>query len=352
MRIGLVVLLIVWTFYIVRPFLMPLLWAVIIAVSLYPVYTRIESALGGRRALAAVLTTVLALAVLFAPSVYLGGTLVKTVEHLTTQADEGGIRIPPPPDGVGSLPVIGPTVERYWTEAASDSGAVRKRLAPHLKPLAGWLVSAAAGMTLTFATFVVAILVAGVLMAYTPQILSPMRRVVLRVAPREGAGLARLAEDTIRNVSRGVVGVAFIQALCAGVGFLLVGIPAAGLLALLCLVLAVIQLGVLPVVGPIAIYAFFKMDLIVAIPFALWCGFVGLIDNILKPLLLHHGLSTPLWVIVVGSIGGLVSAGITGLFVGPVLLVLAYELGGAWLAADGPGEARDDAGARGPQADP
>jgi len=91
-------------------------------------------------------------------------------------------------------------------------------------------------------------------------------------------------------------------------------------------VLAVIQLGVLPVVGPIAVYAFFKMDLIVAIPFALWCGFVGLIDNILKPLLLHHGLSAPLWVIVVGSIGGLVSAGITGLFVGPVLLVLAYEL--------------------------
>ena len=102
MRIGLVVLLIVWTFYIVRPFLMPLLWAVIIAVSLYPVYTRIASALGGRRALAAVLTTVLALAVLFVPSVYLGGTLVDTVEHLTAQADEGGIRIPPPPDGVGS----------------------------------------------------------------------------------------------------------------------------------------------------------------------------------------------------------------------------------------------------------
>jgi predicted PurR-regulated permease PerM len=149
-----------------------------------------------------------------------------------------------------------------------------------------------------------------------------------------------------------VLGVALIQALCAGVAFMLVGIPAAALWALLCFILAVVQLGVLPVVGPLALYALFTMDLVVAVPFALWCGFVGLIDSILKPLLLHHGMRTPLWVIALGSIGGLVTSGVVGLFIGPVLRVLAYELGRVWPDEAADSQPHDGATSRSPPSDP
>jgi len=334
LRVGLVALLVVLTFQVVQPFVVPLLWAVIIAVSLYPVYARIRAALGGRRAYAAALSTVITLVALTVPFVYLADTLVTSVEPLAARVAKGEINIPPPPAGVGDLPMIGNVVEKYWTEAANDDGAFRARLLRHLKPLAAWLASGAAGLTLAIAQFIAAILVAGVLMARAPEMLEWTHRVVLRLAPSNGATLMQLAGATIRNVSRGVLGVALIQSLCAGVAFLLAGIPAAGLWALLCFVFASIQIGVLPVVGPVAVYALFTMDLTVAIPLALWCGFVGLIDNILKPLLLHHGMDTPLWVFVVGSIGGLISSGFIGLFIGPVLLVLAYEVGREWLNRD------------------
>jgi len=333
---GLIALLVVWSFHVVQPFIMPVIWGGIIAVSLHPVYERIEAALKGHRILAASLTTLLSLAVLVIPTVYLGNTLAVNAEQISHKLDKEGIHIPPPPEGVARLPLVGHTIDKYWREAAKDKGgALRAALERHLKPLGAWFVSAAAGVGFAIAQFVVAIFIAGVMLASTATLLASARRITLRLAPHKGHTLASLAEATIRNVSRGILGVAFIQTLCAGTGFLLAGVPAAGLWALLCFILAVVQIGVLPIVAPVALYVLFTADMTIAIPFALWCAFVGLIDNFLKPLLLHHGMSTPLWVIVVGSIGGLLSSGVIGLFIGPVLLVLAYELLQEWLAEDG-----------------
>jgi predicted PurR-regulated permease PerM len=335
LQVGLIVLLAVWSFQVVRPFLLTVAWGIIIAVTLAPAYERLEIALNRRRALAAAITTLLALALLVVPAVLLSDTLVTSVEHFSHRLDEDGIRIPPPPEVIGNLPVVGHWLEERWLKASQAPEEVRSALARHLKPVAAWLVTAAAGMTVALAQFVVAIVVAGFLLMRAPEVIEWSDRIVRRVAADKGTKLVALAKVTIRNVSRGVLGVALIQTLCAGVAFLLVGLPAAGLWALLCFFLAVVQVGTLPIVAPAAIYVFFTADLWIAIPFAIWCGFVGLIDNVLKPLLLHRGLPAPLWVVVVGSIGGILSSGVIGLFTGPVVLVLGYALLRAWLDEDG-----------------
>jgi predicted PurR-regulated permease PerM len=329
------VLLVVWCFYVVRPFVVPVAWALIIAVSLHPLYQRLEMALKGRRIPAATLTTLIALTVLAIPVAYLVDTLVISIEHVGQKLSGQGLEIPAPPGKIAELPLVGPSLDKYWRRAAQNESALRAKLEEHLKPLGRWFASVAAGAGFALAQFIVAIFIAGVVLACKVPLRAHAQKLVLRVMPHKGAAIVDLAETTIRNVSRGVLGVAAIQTLCAGIGFLLVGLPAAGLWALLCFILATVQIGVLPIVGPAALYVLFTADMSIAIPFAIWCGFVGLIDNFLKPLLLHHGMSTPLWIIVVGSLGGLLSFGVMGLFIGPVLLVLAYELYTAWMSEDG-----------------
>jgi predicted PurR-regulated permease PerM len=132
-------------------------------------------------------------------------------------------------------------------------------------------------------------------------------------------------------VTRGILGVAVIQAILAGLGFLAAGVPAAGLWALIALILSVVQLGVFPVLIPVLIYLFFTADLLTTLLFLGWAVFVGSIDNVLKPILLGRGVAVPMWVVFIGAIGGLLSMGIIGLFIGPVVLVLGYTLFLAWL---------------------
>lgn len=340
---GLIVLLIIWCFHVVRPFVQPMMWGVILAVSLYPIHERIERALMGKRAWSAALTTLLALTLLVIPIAYLGNTLVETAEHLSAGIDKGSIQVPPPPEGLADTPMVGPTLHKHWLRASQDKSAVRELVARYSKPVGAWLLKVTAGVGLSIGGFVVALLIAGVLLARRQQVLAWARSVVLRLAPNRGPVLTHLAQETIRNVSQGVVGVALIQAVASGIGLVLVGMPAAGFLSLICFMLAVIQIGVLPVLLPAALYVLFTADMLVAIPFAIWCSVVGLIDNFLRPLLLHQGMKTPLWVIIVGSIGGLLSSGITGLFVGPVLLVLAYELAQEWMSQPNGGKPEEDA---------
>jgi predicted PurR-regulated permease PerM len=152
-----------------------------------------------------------------------------------------------------------------------------------------------------------------------------------------------LAEAVVRSVSRGILGVALIQALLAGLGMLVAGVPAAGLWALVVLLLATIQIGAFPVLLPVMIYLFYSADLGTAVLFAIWSLFVGSIDNVLKPILLGRGVSVPMVVIFLGAIGGFIGGGIIGLFVGPVVLVVGYELFLAWLAEVAPPTVAADA---------
>lgn len=330
-RVGLAVLLVVWCFHVLRPFLVPILWALVIAIVSYPVYRRLEAALRPRRTLAASLFTLLALVILTVPTVLLSDTLVASVEGLVAGLEQGTIQIPPPPPEVSQWPLIGSWLEPWWRRASQDFSSIPPTLAPHLKSVAAWLLAAATGAGLGLLQFIAAILIAGVLLARAEKDGELARTLAQRIAGDKGQKIFQTAEDTIRSVSRGILGVALIQSLLAGVGFLVMGVPAAGLWALLCLVLSVVQIGVFPVTAPVVLYVVATADWPTSVAFLIWSVFVSLIDNVLKPIFFGRGLDVPVFVIFVGAIGGLISFGVLGLFVGPVVLVVGYKLFMAWV---------------------
>lgn len=333
-RVGVVVALVLYCFQILRPFLTLIIWGIIIAVAVFPIYRRLASGLGDRRTIAAALFIAAALVVLIVPAVMLWETLITGVRGLSQDLQDGSLTIPPPTERVGTWPLIGEPIERLWRLASENIGEALKEIAPQLKALSRWLLTAAAGVGLGILQFVVAIIIAGVLMVNASSGKEASQAIARRLAGARGAELADLAETTVRSVARGILGVAMIQGVLSGLGFMVVGVPGAGLWALVCLFLAIIQVGVLPIFVPIVIYVFATASTGTAVLFLIWSIFVAVIDNVLKPLLLGRGLTVPTLVIFIGAIGGFLASGIIGLFIGAVVLVLGYELFQEWLTKE------------------
>ncbi|MGE5714826.1 MAG: AI-2E family transporter, partial [Betaproteobacteria bacterium] len=331
-RIGLVALLVAWCFQIVWPFIVPVVWGIIIAVAVYPGYRPLEAVLGGRRRIAATLFTLLMLILLIGPTVMLAGTLAESAQGLAADLIDGTLSIPAPPDSISSWPIIGDPMERFWRLASVNLGAALAEIRPQIAAFGRWLLATAAELGLGILQFVLAIIIAGVLLANAQGGGHAARSIATRLAGERGADYAELGQATVRSVARGILGVALIQSLLAGLGFLAVGVPGAGLLALVCLLLAVVQIGPVVVLIATAIYVFSTADTFTAVIFLIWSIFVGLIDNVLKPVLLGRGVKVPMIVIFVGAIGGFLASGIIGLFVGSVVLALSFTLFKAWLA--------------------
>ena len=340
-RIGLIAILVLYCFQIVRPFLIPVVWGVIIAVALHPNYLWLQRVLGGRRTLAAMLFVVLALVLLVAPTFLLSDTLVTGVTGLARSLSEGKLIIPMPPESVAGWPLIGEPLDKFWRLASVNLGGALVEIGPQLKVLGKWLLSAAAGAGLGILQFILAIIIAGVILHHGESGKRVSYAIARRIAEEHGAGFIDLARATIRSVSRGILGVALLQSILAGLGFLAAGLPAAGLWAFLCLLLSVIQIGIFPITVPAIIYVFATGEPTTAVIFLIWNLMVGSLDNVLKPLLLGRGVNVPMAVIFVGAIGGFLASGIIGLFIGSVILVLGYELLLDWLDLDAgvaPGE--------------
>jgi predicted PurR-regulated permease PerM len=330
-RIGLVALLVAWCFQIVRPFIVPVVWGIIIAVAIYPSYCRLESLFGGRRATAAMVCTIMMLAVLIVPSVMLAGTAAESAQRLARDMSDGTISVPLPPDGVSGWPVIGKPLDQFWRLSSENLEEALGEIRPQIAAFGQWLLSAAAGLGLGILQFVAAIIIGGILLAHAQGGARTASAIATRLAGERGKDYAALGQATVRSVARGILGVALIQSLLAGLGFLAVGIPGAGLLALVCLLLAVIQIGPAPVLIGTVIYVFSTADTFTAIVFLIWSLFVAVLDNILKPILLGRGVRVPMVIIFVGAIGGFLVHGIIGLFVGSILLALGFTLFKAWL---------------------
>jgi predicted PurR-regulated permease PerM len=210
-------------------------------------------------------------------------------------------------------------------------GEALRQASPLLKRFGTWLLNAAEGAGIALLQFVLAIFIAGAFLANAEAAGSMTRAIAERLAGERGLILAGVAEHTIRSVASGILGVALIQALLAGLGFLVAGVPAAGLLTLICLLSGVIQLGVVIVLIPVVIYLFSTAETTTAVGFLIWAILVAPVDNILKPILLGRGVDVPTLVIFVGAIGGFLSSGIIGLFLGAVVLALGYKLFLTWL---------------------
>ncbi|MBE0624262.1 MAG: AI-2E family transporter [Burkholderiales bacterium] len=330
-RIGLLLVLVSWCFEIVRPFMIPIAWGVIIAVAVFPYYRSLTGALGGRRVAAAALMALLGLVILITPAAMLSATLVEGARWMSKSLQSGSLQIPPPPDSVLGWPLVGEWVHQFWALASANLSGALATLSPQLKAAAGWLLPAAAGAGFGVLQFLIAIVIASFLLATSEDGGKAAQAIARRISGERGAEFAKLAEATVRSVTSGILGVALIQSLLAGIGFLAAGIPGAGLWALLCLILSTVQIGVVPIVLPAVIYVFSTAGTATAVIFLIWSIGVMVIDNILKPILLGRGVQVPTAVIFVGAIGGFISWGIIGLFVGSVVLVLSYRLILAWI---------------------
>ena len=353
-RIGLLVALVAWCFEIVRPFVVPFAWAIIIATAVHPVYRWLRTTLGERGRLAAAVLTLLGLVVLIVPTLLLGETLVEGTRSLATGLRGEAFTIPAPPEGVREWPLVGEQVYEYWADASENLGPTLEAIRPQLVAFGSLLLATAAGAGFAFLQSVLSILIAGVLLANDAGGSRVARSIAQRLAGERGAEFANLAGATVRSVAQGILGVALIQSFLAGLGFLVVGVPGAGLWALVGMLLCVVQIGLLPVVLPIVIYVFSTAEPLAAALFTIWTVLVSLLDNVLKPLIRGRGVQVPTLVIFLGSIGGFLSAGIIGLFVGPVVLVLGYTLFSAWLeeapeaAPEGPASS-EEGGERPPE---
>lgn len=330
-RIGVIVLLAALCIQIVSPFLVPVVWGIIIAVAVFPAYQWLESALNGRARLAALSVSLALFVILLIPTVMLADTLVDTVRVLAKYLQTGTLDVPLPPASVVTWPLIGEPLDTFWRAASVNLALALKPLTPQLKALGSWLLASAAQAGLGILQFLAAIIISGILLAYTQLSSWTVRTLGIRLAGDQGADYIDVAEATVQSVARGILGVALIQSLLAGLGFLFAGIPGAGLWAFIALFLSVIQIGVIPVTLPLVIYMFASADTVTAIIFLVWNIFVSTIDNILKPVLLGRGVKVPMLIIFAGSIGGFLAMGIIGLFIGAVALVLGYKLFMAWL---------------------
>ncbi|WP_457675527.1 AI-2E family transporter [Thiolapillus sp.] len=331
-RIGLVALLAGWSIYIASPFIGPIVWGIIIAIGSYPLYRWLQKKTGLGGGMTTTLLTLLMLAILIVPSIMLSGALVEEARNLSGYLQEGNeLQIPPPPEKVAGWPVIGKKLHTFWTNASENPKETLKEIEPQLKVVGKWLISAAAGTGLGILMFIFSIVIAGIFLATAAGGHRAAVAIFDRLTAGRGEELTELSKSTVRSVVNGILGIAIIQTLLAGLGFLAMDIPGAGALALVCLVLAVVQIDILIILIPLSIYAFSFAGTGAAVMFLLWNIAVGLMNNILKPILLARGVKAPMAVIFVGAIGGLIAHGLVGLFVGAVVLVLAYTLFMLWL---------------------
>jgi predicted PurR-regulated permease PerM len=334
-RIGLVVVLALLCYRIFSPFLTLMLWALILAVALYPLHQAIARRIGNRQGLAATLMVILGIALIVVPSSVLMSSLGDSVHQFVENVQTNAMEIPAPSEAVASWPIVGPRLHALWSQAHADLPALVQSLQPQIGDVAKSALGFVAGIGVGLLQFLAAFIIAGVIMAFGEagerSNLAIFRRIV---GEARGAELAKLSSATIRAVAQGVIGVAFIQAIIVGIVLLVAGVPWAGVLALVVLVLGIAQVPALLVTLPAIVYIWWTGTYgnVEALVFTVLLFVAGAADNVLKPLMLGRGVKAPMVVILLGALGGMATSGILGMFVGATLLALGYQIFIGWVA--------------------
>ncbi|HYA37176.1 MAG TPA: AI-2E family transporter YdiK [Candidatus Methylomirabilis sp.] len=321
------------SFWVLRPFLGALIWAVMIVVATWPLLLAVQGALGGRRGLALTVMTLVLLLLLIVPFSAAIGTIVANVDAIagwTKALSE--FKVPPPPSWVAGLPVVGERATELWQEVAAQGvEALAAKAAPYTHEVTRWFVSQVGSVGAMFIQFLLTVVMSAILYARGEFAADWMLRFGARLAGVSGQAAVRLSAQAIRGVALGVVVTALVQALLGGLGLLIAGVPFAAILTAIMFMLSVAQIGAVPV-------------LVVAVAWLYWSGatgwgtfllavtvVVGALDNVLRPILIKKGANLPLLLIFAGVIGGLIAFGLIGIFVGPMVLAVAYTLLSAWI---------------------
>lgn len=318
----------------IAPLASVVIWAVILCIALYPLYEWLANKLGGRKSLASTLIVLAGLAVTLGP---LGTAISGAIDvfgDLSERAAAGTLKVPPAPEGLGDLPVVGPKLLQTWNLFERNLDAAMSTYGAQIIDFIMAVFGAAAGIGMSLLGLALAVIIMGVLMAPGPKLSLGIQNFANRVFAPRGGEFVLMAGATVRNVTKGVIGVAALQAVAVWILLAAFGIESAAVLALICLILSIIQLGPFLVLIPVIIYAFSTMSGGAAILLTVISIPVGIMDSFLRPVLISKGLQTPMLVILVGVIGGMMAYGLIGVFMGPVLLAVFYELFVLWLSAD------------------
>ena len=337
LQIGALLILLVMCFNIVRPFIGIVVWALILAVAIYPLHVSLTAKLGGREKTSATAFVLIGLAIILVPTWILGESTLSSLQSLAQHLREGTFSVPPPNPSVADWPVIGTKTYEIWSNAASNMDAFLSQYQTQLRDLAQKIFGFASGTLIGVLQFVLSTIIAGALLLQSRGGYKSTREFMASLVGTErGEKFTDTSILTIRSVVKGVLGVAVAQAILAAIGLVLIGVPAAGLWAGAVLVLAIVQLPPILVLGPIAFWVFSVAEPVPATIFLVYSIIVSVSDAFLKPMLLGRGLETPMLVILIGAIGGAIAMGIVGLFIGAVILALGYELLVTWMAPDAP----------------
>jgi predicted PurR-regulated permease PerM len=326
--------LLAWCFILIRPFIIIFLWAVVLAIALFPVFEWLKNRLGGRDKLSAILLALVGIGIILGPISIIATILFHNAQTIVDGIEAGTLVIPPPSPKIADLPLVGKPLNDIWQLASLNLKGLISQFNTQIVAFSKTLLLQATNLGLILLKFMVSIIIAVILILKTQSLNQGITLFVSRLAPSRGEEFIQLATTTIRSVTRGVIGVAVIQTLLVAFGLILAKIPAAGILTLVSLFLSIIQIGPGLIVLPAIVFVWTTMNPLGALLFTIWMILATLIDNVLKPMLMGKGLPVPIVVILLGVIGGTIAHGILGLFVGPVILILGYELIGAWLKED------------------
>lgn len=327
----LLLLVVYFCYQILQPFLLPIVWGAIIAIALMPLAKALQRRFSLSLGKGCMLVTLAALAALLAPTIWFSGAVVSTSQDVATALSAGTLVIPQPDASVAVLPVVGEPLYKAWSLAAINLASALNTYAPQVKALVSSGLSAIGSLGGSVVQFIIAILISGVVMSNAARCKTMAGKVAVRLLGDKGEDYVGLSIATVRSVVQGVIGVAVIQAVLAGLGMGIAGVPAAGLWMLAVLVLAIIQLPPILILGPVMAYLFAVDTPTVAVIFSVWGVLVSASDTVLKPMLMGRGVDIPMLVILLGALGGMMMSGIVGLFVGAVVLALGYKLLMAWL---------------------
>ncbi len=331
---GVLLLLVVGCYLVVRPFLTAFLWGGIIAISTYGIYHRLLHALGDRRGLAATLTTLGLAAVLLVPIATLGLGVANQWPALSERVGglfSGGVGAPPA--WLVKLPLVGKSTSAYWQAVAGDPQRLKQDLRPLIAPVKDFLVAFSAGIGGGVLEFALALLIAGLLYVFGHDFGAGLDRVAQRLGGEGGRRQVEVVASTVRGVFKGVIGTAACQAVLAIIGFWLAGVPGPFLLGMATFFLSLVPGGTAVLWLPAALWLRVNGSTGWAIFMAIWGAvIVGSSDNVIRPLLIGKGVEAPLGLIALGVVGGLFAFGFLGLFIGPTLLAVAYNLFQDWMA--------------------
>ena len=329
-KLGFLLLLVAWCFQLVQPFAGVILWGIILALALAPVYNTLNNKLGDKPKLSSAIIILCGLLIIIIPSWLFLDSTIEGAKELNARLDDGTLTIPPPAEKVAEWPLIGEKTYGIWNQASVNLEAFISKYQEQLKDIGKSLLNGLLGIGGSILQFVLATIIAGILLA-TKGTDDISRKIFGKLVGSKGDEFTDIIAKTVGNVTKGVLGVAIIQAVLVGIGFLLAGVPYAGIWALIVMVLAILQLPPIVVIIPVIAYLFSANSTLSASLWTVYLLLAGASDNLLKPILLGKGAPVPMLVIFLGVIGGFILSGFIGLFTGAIILSLGYKLLIAWI---------------------